>query len=61
MSDQSYIGKFNIIVEQPYANKLYAENNSGGSPQPPPGDGFLIQDNGFDIIQDNGFSLLYIA
>lgn len=60
MSDKSYIGKANIIVTSPYANKLYSDSNRGDE-FPPPETGFLIQDNGFDLLQDNGYQILYIA
>lgn len=61
MSDKSYNGKFNIVAETPYANRIFNADNLEGGGITPPTEGFLIQDNGFDLLQDNGFQILYTA
>jgi hypothetical protein len=56
---RAYVGKFNIAITDPYANKIYNAGQHGGESPLPPDEGDLIQDNGFQILQDNGFPILY--
>jgi hypothetical protein len=54
MGWQGYIGKFFLINNNPYADKLYdAVNTAGKAPTPPPSGNFLLQENGSFLLQEN--------
>jgi len=54
MGATGYTGKSDLIVNSPYADKLYTVvNEPYGSAPPPPSGNFLLQENSSFLLQEN--------